>query len=84
MTEHGALSLEDGLSRSGMSFDELWMRQLAVGGTAGRLEVEAYVLGLLEADPFQHDLLAQAINEHFIERGLDHPVAYSDTVSREP
>ena len=36
------------------------LRQLSVGGDAGRLEVEAYVLGLLAADTFQHDLLAQA------------------------
>jgi hypothetical protein len=70
------LSLQEGFTRSGMTFTELWIRQLGVGGTAGRLEVEAYVLGLLESDPFQHDLLAQAINEHFIERGRDHPVGY--------
>lgn len=69
-------SLQDGLARSGMSFTELWLRQLGVGGTAGRLEVEAYVLGLLAADPYQHDVLAQAINEYFIERHQDHPVAY--------
>lgn len=71
------LSLTDGLVESGMDYQELWLRQLEVGGDAGRLEVEAYLLGLLTADPHQHDLLAQAINEHFIERGGDHPVAYS-------
>jgi hypothetical protein len=73
---HRELSLQEGFARSGMSFTELWIRQLEVGGTAGRLEVEAYVLGLLRSDPFQHDLLAQAINEYFIEHGRDHPVRY--------
>lgn len=70
------LTLEEGVARSGMSFHELWLSQLALGGEAGSLEVEAYVLGLLTPDAFQHDLIAQAINEYFIERGEDHPVAY--------
>lgn len=70
------LSLRDGMARSGMRFDELWLRQLGLGGDAGLLEVEAYVLGLLKTDRYQHDLLAQALNECFLERGEDHPVAY--------
>ena len=79
MTVEGpALTLQGGLAASGMSFQELWLRQLEVGGDAGRLEVEAYVLGLLELDRHQHDLLAQALNEHFIECGQDHPVRYWD------
>lgn len=72
----GGLSLADGMTRSGMGFDELWLRQLGLGGDAGPLEVEAYVLGLLELDGYHHDLLAQALNECFLERGEDHPVAY--------
>lgn len=70
------LSLEDGMTRSGMAYQELWLRQVGLGGEAGRLEVEAYVLGLLEIDPYQHDLLAQSLNEHFLEIGEDHPVGY--------
>ena len=74
------LSLAEGLARSGMGFDELWLRQLSIGGDAGRLEVEAYVLGLLVVDTFQHDVLAQAINEHFMERNDDHPVGYRSPI----
>ena len=73
------LSLADGMSRSGMTFDELWLRQLAVGGDAASLEVEAYVLGLLVPDPHQHNLIAQALNECFIDHGGDHPVDYWQT-----
>jgi hypothetical protein len=76
MTPERGLSLLDGMTRSGMRFDELWLRQLGLGGDAGLLEVEAYVLGVLEVDRYQHDLLAQAINECFLERGENHPVAY--------
>lgn len=70
------LSLQDGLARSGMTLTELWIRQLGVGGNAGRLEVEAYMLGLLTVDQFQHNLLAQALNEYFIEHHRDHPVGH--------
>jgi hypothetical protein len=83
MTPHTAgLSIEDGLDLSGMSMNELWLRQVSVGGTAGSLETEAYVLGLLLADQYQHDLLAQALNEYFVERGQDHPVGYWDATVR--
>lgn len=81
MTEfdRGSLSLYDGVIASGMSLDEVWLAQVSVGGTAAEIEVEAYVLGILRPSAHQHDVLAQAINEHFIELGRDHPVAYSDT-----
>lgn len=71
------LSLEAGMSKSAMTFEELWLRQVSVGGHAGQLEVEAYLLGLLTMDNYQHDLIAQALNEHFVELGQDHPVGYS-------
>jgi hypothetical protein len=85
MTTHPAgpdLSLQDGLDLSGMSVNELWLRQISVGGTAGSLETEAYVLGLLVPDPHQYDVLAQALNEHFLELGSEHPVGYWDTSVR--
>ncbi len=74
-------SLYQGAVMSGLSYEEIWTRQAVFGGTAGRLEVEAYVLGLLDPDPHQHDLIAQAINEHFLEQGGNHPVAYSTEVT---
>jgi hypothetical protein len=83
MTASGAspdLSLEDGLDLSGMSINELWLRQVSVGGVAGSMETEAYVLGLLTPDPHQYDILAQALNEHFVELGQDHPVGYWDAM----
>lgn len=76
--DRGSLSLFDGVVASGMSVSEVWLRQIGVGGEAAQLEVEASVLGLLAPSPHQHDVLAQAINEHFIALGRDHPVAYSD------
>ncbi len=77
------LSLQEGMRLSGMTFPELWLRHIAVGGTAGELELEAYVLGLLVPDNYQHNLIAQAINEYFLDIGDDHPVAYRDAAAAE-
>jgi hypothetical protein len=77
------MSLQDGMRLSGMSFPELWLRQISVSGTIGELELEAYVLGLLIPDDYQHNLIAQAINEYFLELGQDHPVGYRDTATAE-
>lgn len=79
MTATEGISLQDGMRLSGMSYRELWLRHIAVSGTQGELELEAYVLDLLVPDDHQHNLIAQAINEYFIERGQDHPVAYRET-----
>jgi hypothetical protein len=77
-TESG-LSLQAGMRLSGMTYAELWLRYVAVSGTIGELELEAYVLGLLVADDYQHNLIAQALNEYFLDIGQDLPVAYRDT-----
>ncbi len=81
MSEPGlGLSLFQGTVLSGLSYEEIWRRQSVFGGAAGPLEVEAYILGLLRPDAHQHDLIAQAINEHFLDRGENHPVAYSHRI----
>jgi hypothetical protein len=77
MSDQGELGLLAAFTRSEMSYQELWWRQLSVGGDTGLLELEACLLGLLTIDPYQHDVIAQALNEHFLDRGEDHPVAYS-------
>lgn len=81
-TESG-MSLQDGMRLSGMSYSELWLRHISVSGTIGELELEAYVLGLLVPDDYQHNLIAQALNEYFLELGQHHPVAYRDTAIAE-
>lgn len=70
------LSLEAGMSATEMDYQDLWLRYVGVSGAAGPLEVEAYVLGLLVPNPYEHDLIAQAVNEWFIDRGQNHPVGY--------
>ncbi len=63
-----------------MSFDELWLAYYALGGTAPRAVVRAY-LGGTETQSMDYDVLAQAINERFVDLGGNHPVPYSDDLS---
>jgi hypothetical protein len=74
-------SLSDGWDLSGLTLGELWLRYLAVGGTASPGRVAAYARGRLRPDSYQHNLIAQAINEHFTDLGDDHPVSYRDIPS---
>ena len=79
MSDHGiGFSLSDGWDLSGLTLTQLWLHYLALGGTAGPARVQAYARGLLPPDSYQHNLIAQAINDHFTDLGEDHPVRYQD------
>lgn len=71
-------SLSDGWDLSGLTLEELWLGYLAVGGSATPGQVAAYTRGQSRPDTYQHNMIAQAINEHFIGRGENHPVGYQD------
>jgi hypothetical protein len=70
------LSLHDGMLATGMDYHQLWLEYVGISGAAGPFEIEAYVSGLLKPNAYEHDLIAQALNEWFMERGQDHPVDY--------
>ena len=71
-------SLSDGWDLSGLTLSQLWLRYLAVGGTASQTQVGQYASGQVRPDKHQHNMIAHAINEHFTDRGEDHPVSYQD------
>jgi hypothetical protein len=58
--------------------EELWLRYFELGGMSTAFEVEAFLHGALEPSAHDHDVLAQALNERFIELGGSHPVPYTD------
>ncbi|HEY7146460.1 MAG TPA: hypothetical protein VH637_19630 [Streptosporangiaceae bacterium] len=74
-------SLSDGWDLSGLTLHQLWLSYLAVGGTASPALVQAYARGRARPDSYQHNMIAQAINEHFLGKGEDHPVSYHDVPS---
>jgi hypothetical protein len=71
-------SLAYGLATAGITQLELWLRYVGVGGSSAPAELEAYAYGALEPSTMEHNLIAQALNDHFTEQGLNHPVHYAE------
>ena len=69
--------LEAGRRQAGMSFQDLWIAYLALGGSASPEVVRDY-LGGSTMKPGDYDLLAHAINERFLDKGQNHPVPYHE------
>jgi hypothetical protein len=61
---------------AGLSPDELWVRYFELGGMSTALQVDAFLHGALVPTFHDHDLLAHALNERFVELGGNHPIAY--------
>ena len=59
-----------------LSHGELWLRYFELGGMSTGLELEAYLYGALEPTGHDHDVIAHALNERFVEMGGNHPVPY--------
>ena len=53
--------------RSELTPHDLWLRYLALGGSADAFAIDGFVQGLLPLDSFQQDVLAQALNERLAE-----------------
>jgi hypothetical protein len=71
-------SLDQARRDAGLSHGELWLRYFELGGMSSALQVEAFLYGALLPTPHDHDVVAHALNERFVELGGNHPVAYSD------
>lgn len=76
----GGGALAAGLAFSDLSLPDLWARYLRLSGTRTLQELGAYLGGSTEWSAGEHDIAAQALNEYFTDRGLDHPVAYAHEV----
>ena len=72
--------LEAARTQAGMSFFDLWIAYFALGGAAEPDVVRAYLSGR-GAHSMDYDVLAQAINERFLDQGTTYPVPYSDELS---
>jgi predicted DNA-binding ribbon-helix-helix protein len=60
-----------------LSHGELWLRYFELGGMSTGLQLEAFLYGALEPSAHDHDVIAQALNERFVELGGNHPVPYA-------
>jgi hypothetical protein len=70
-------SLEMHRRNADLSQDELWFRYFELGGMSSEFQVEAFLFGVLRPSKHDHDVLAHALNERFVELGGNHPVPYS-------
>ena len=66
-----------------LSHGELWLRYFELGGMSTGLQLEAYLYGALRPTRHDHDIIAHALNERFVELGGNHPVPYADDADRD-
>lgn len=70
------LSLADGFRLSTLTYPELWARYVALGG-AGTIEhLRRHIESRDCPNDHEHNVIAQALNDSYLEQGRDHPVAY--------
>ena len=60
-------ALATAYGRTGLDLDELWLRYMALGGNADRMEIDGYLHGVLLVTPGEHNVLACAVNERLDE-----------------
>lgn len=71
-------ALRAGFLSSGLSPTALWAGYFSMGGNLSQDEVLAALFNGLVLSPHDHNMVAQALNEHFIEVGRNHLVPYFD------
>lgn len=74
----GGDALDRARVEAGLALSELWLRYFALGGTAPSLVLDGWCHGALVASPVEYNLVAQALNERFLELGLTPPLPYRD------
>ena len=68
-------ALQGGFRRSGWTTNDLWVAAVGIGGELRRGDVDAITGGHRPATRAEHDVLATALNDHFVDQGHNRPVA---------
>jgi hypothetical protein len=69
--------VEAAREQAGMSHADLWVAYFGLGGVAGPAALRTYLAGR-PVPSIEYDLVAQAINERFLDREDISPVPYLD------
>jgi hypothetical protein len=72
---------EDARRKLGLSVDALWIAYVGLGGAGELAQLTRYLDDGSGLDETEHDYVAQALNDRFVDAGLDHPVPYSEESS---
>jgi hypothetical protein len=78
LVSEAGLSLRDGLDLAGLSVAELWLTYVTIGGNSTESEMARNIVSD-DCGDYEHNLIAHAINESFLDRDEDHPVGYRHT-----
>lgn len=70
--------LDQARREAGLSLGELWFRYFELGGMSSALQLEGFLYGALVPTAHDHNVVALALNERFVELGGNHPVPYRD------
>lgn len=62
--------------RVGLSVEGLWIRYFELGGLASVMELDGFLRGALLPARLERDVLAHAINEALIDKGMAADVGY--------
>jgi hypothetical protein len=58
--------------------EELWLAYIAVGGDSTLARLRGWLTDGTDMSDREYDFLAQALNDQYVDRGGNHPVAYSE------
>jgi hypothetical protein len=78
MNVRRAVAVETARTMLDLSLIELWIDYFALGGSRSPAHIQAFLTDEHPLADHDHDLLVQALNERFIDRGGDHPLDYAD------
>jgi hypothetical protein len=71
------IALRAGLSLSDLDIEELWAAYIGLGGSMSIGELVDLMDGRRLVSDHQHDVVAQALNDYFVDKGQDHLVSYA-------
>ena len=61
-----------------LSIEDFWIRCFGLGGMSTPLELDAFLHDARLATSHEHNLMALALNEYFVEIGVSQSIAYVD------
>ena len=77
MTRNAA-ALETARLDLNLSIPDLWVSCLALGGLLNEVELGDALLGQEPFSALEYDIVAQALNEVYMDAGGNHRVSYAD------
>lgn len=83
MTDN-TITLAEGQRELQMSDDELWTRCLAIHSDLTPEQIRQHIDDDECPHPREHNIIAQALNDAFVELGQDHPVGYRHQAAPSP